>query len=70
MGKSYKCVDGDRIDLIVFDAYGTLEPLPQVLAANVHLSKMPLVLESGTDINLLDWIIPGIKSKKIDGELW
>ena len=50
--KWYSCVDGDRIDLIVLDTYGNLDMLPKVLAVNVHLSKMPLVLKSGTKIKL------------------
>ncbi len=48
----YTCQEGDRIDLITLDTYGDLEMLPKVLASNVHLSKMPLILEQGTVIHL------------------
>jgi len=70
MAKSYNCVDGDRIDLIVLDNYGSLDMLPQVLAVNVHLSKIPLVLEIGTTITLPDAIKKPNQKVKKSGALW
>jgi len=50
---SYRCVDGDRIDLIVLKHYGTVEPLKKVIEANPNLAKeKSLILKSGTIINL------------------
>jgi len=48
----YSCKEDDRIDLITLDHYGSLDMLPQVLASNIHLSKLPLVLKAGTLVSL------------------
>lgn len=71
MAKSYRCVAGDRIDLIVLDHYGSLDMLPKVIASNVHtLSKIPLILESGTTLFLPDMPKTEIAKAKKSGELW
>lgn len=49
----YRCVDGDRIDLIVLKYYGTVKPLKRVIEANPKLPKeKSLILKSGMIINL------------------
>jgi len=53
--KLYECKDGDRIDLIVLKYYGTLKYLNDVIGANNNLCKMPMILCSGTTINLPDF---------------
>jgi phage tail protein X len=70
MAKSYRCTDDERIDLIVLDNYGSLEMLPHVLASNIHLSRLPLLLKSGTIVSLPDAIKTQTKVKKINGALW
>jgi len=70
MAKSYRCKDGDRIDLVVLDNYGSLDMLARVLAVNVHLSKMPLVLTSGTEITLPDAVKTVTVQVKKEGALW
>ena len=71
MAKSYKCVAGDRIDLIVLDHYGSLGMLSKVIASNVHiLSKIPLILEIGTTLVLPDMPKTEIAKVKKSGELW
>ena len=70
MAKSYRCSDDERIDLIVLDNYGSLEMLPHVLASNIHLSKLPLLLKSGTVVTLPDAIVKPMEAKKIKGALW
>ena len=71
MAKSYKCVAGDRIDLIVLDHYGSLDMLSKVIASNVHtLPKIPLILESGTTLVLPDMPKTEIAKVKKSGELW
>ena len=50
---SYRCIDGDRIDLIVLNHYGTVKPLKRVIEANPKLAKeKSLILQSGMIINL------------------
>jgi phage tail protein X len=68
--KKYRCTDGDRIDLIVLDHYKSLEMLPHVLAVNLHLCRQPLVLTSGTIINLPQAQKKAIQPKKRKGALW
>ncbi len=50
--KQYSCNDGDRIDLIVFKHYGSLERLNDVISFNQNLIKKSMILESGTKIKL------------------
>jgi len=50
---SYRCVDGDRIDLIVLKHYGTVKPLKKVIEVNPKLAKeKSLILKAGTIVNL------------------
>lgn len=51
----YKCSDGDRIDLIVLKHYGDLKYLNNVVAANKQLFDKPLILQSGTILELPDF---------------
>ena len=53
---TYRCVDGDRIDLIVLAHYGSLEHLNNVIALNKHLFNKPLDLRAGMVINLPEFI--------------
>jgi len=48
----YNTVDGDRIDLIVLDTYGSHEMLGTVLAHNTHLCPGPMSLKAGITIAL------------------
>lgn len=51
----YKCSDGDRIDLIALKHYGDLKYLNNVVAANKQLFDKPLILQSGTVLELPDF---------------
>ncbi|MBL0702567.1 MAG: tail protein X [Sulfurospirillum sp.] len=53
---TYRCVDGDRIDLVVLAYYGSLEHLNNVIASNKHLFNEPLDLRAGMVINLPEFI--------------
>ena len=48
----YDTVDGDRIDLIVLDTYGSHDMLGTVLAHNTHLCPEPMSLKAGVTISL------------------
>lgn len=51
----HNTIQGDRIDLIVFNHYGSLDMLPIVLAENIFLAKLDsMMLESGLKIKLPD----------------
>lgn len=49
---TYRCSDGDRIDLIVLNHYGSLDRLQDVISTNQHLIKLPLDLTAGVEITL------------------
>lgn len=44
--------DGDMLDQVCLAYYGSVAPLPQVLAANPQLADQPPVLPSGVAITL------------------
>lgn len=69
MVKLYKCSDGDRIDIIVAQEYGSLDMLKDVLSENPHLNKGSLLLKMGTIIALPP-IKEKVHSKKKKGLLW
>ena len=48
----YKTVDGDRLDLIVLNAYGSHDMLGTVLAHNTHLCSESMDLKEGITISL------------------
>jgi phage tail protein X len=54
MADFYSTVEGDRIDQIVYQHYGSLDMLDQVLTANLHLTKKTMSLEAGITIVLPD----------------
>lgn len=53
----YQCSDGDRLDIIVFKAYGSLEPMNIVLEANPHLLDHAN-LKAGDTVFLPSWQPP------------
>lgn len=53
----YKCVDGDRIDLIVLKHYGELKHLNDVISANKVLFSKSLNLESGLELELPEFVV-------------
>jgi len=63
--KYYKCNDGDRIDLIVLKHYGDLKHLNDVVSANNHLCKKPLILTSGEIIELPDFNVSLLQDKSV-----
>lgn len=50
----YIAVDGDRLDVVVFRAYESLEPFSMVLEANPHLQSDE-VLKAGEIVYLPEW---------------
>ena len=48
----YKTVDGDRIDLIVLEEYGSHDMLATVLAHNMNLCSKSMSLKAGVSIVL------------------
>ena len=62
----YSTADGDRIDLIVLDHYGSHDMLGTVLAYNTHLCSMPMDLTEGIEIVLppVEKMIPYENSKQ------
>lgn len=63
--KSYRCSDGDRIDLIVLKHYGDLKHLNDVIGANNHLCKKPLTLTSGEIVELPDFSVSQLQDKSV-----
>jgi len=59
---TYQCSDGDRLDIIVFKAYGSLEAMNTVLEANPHLLDHTS-LRAGETVYLPDWQPPIIKQE-------
>lgn len=70
----HNTVQGDRIDLIVFGHYGSIDMLPEVLAKNIFLTKLDsMVLESNLKIFLPDSIGVAPESRMVIEEnelLW
>lgn len=50
--QNYNTVQGDRIDLIVLDHYGSHDMLATVLSHNIHLSSISMDLEANITIAL------------------
>ena len=50
----YMTRDGDMLDQICLVYYGSIDPLPHVLAANPLLAEQPAVLPAGVLIILPD----------------
>lgn len=63
--KSYRCSDGDRIDLIVLKHYGDLKHLNDVVSANNHLCKKFLTLTSGEIVELPDFSVSLLQDKSV-----
>ncbi len=65
----YRAVDGDRLDIIVFKAYGNIDAVvfDAVLDANEHLLNSS-VLKAG-DIVYLPEVVQSIDEKKTEA-LW
>jgi phage tail protein X len=64
----YRCRDGDVLDAVCFDFYGTLEShvVEQVLAANIGLAGRGVFLPAGLQI-----VLPDIDLTSDDGvKLW
>ena len=59
----YIALDGDRLDVIVYKTYETLENFQDVLKANLHLLQK-YILESGDIVYLPDFIKPKEKEPK------
>lgn len=62
----YRTRDGDRLDRIVFDYYGSTEPLVTVLDANPGLADRGVVYPTGVIIDLPD-LAPAVEVKSV---LW
>lgn len=58
MGYIYTAKDGDRLDSIVFNHYGTLKAINEVLRHNKHLLNKA-VLKAGDEV-----MLPDIKIKQ------
>jgi len=71
MAKSYKTSDNDRLDMIVFREYGSLDMLNLVLEYNPKLHDMDVLISYNTDIYLPDKV-DNIKLEvvKEDDLLW
>lgn len=71
MAKSYKTSDNDRLDMIVFREYGSLDMLNLVLEYNPKLHDMDVLIPYNTDIYLPDKV-DNIKLEvvKEDDLLW
>lgn len=65
MSKKYIACDGDRIDQIVYEHYGTLDVLSQVFDANPGIAQY-LTLPMGLEITLPDIAVPTTDT----GKLW
>ncbi len=63
--KSYRCNDGDRIDLIVLKHYGDLTHLNDVIGSNNHLCKLSLDLKSGEIVELQDFNVT-VQDEKVE----
>lgn len=48
----YNTTQGDRIDQVVWDHYGSYSMLPYVIEANRHLYELPLALPANVKITL------------------
>lgn len=48
----HRCIDGDRIDLIVLKHYGDLKYLKNVIEVNHNLYKKDLILKAGHILEL------------------
>lgn len=59
----YIALDGDRLDVIVYKTYETLENFQDVLKANPHLLQK-YILEGGDIVYLPDFIKPKEKEVK------
>ena len=60
---NYIALDRDRLDVIVYKTYETLENFQDVLKANPHLLQK-YILESGDIVYLPDFIKPKEKEPK------
>ncbi|NOI20813.1 phage tail protein [Vibrio coralliilyticus] len=58
MGKPYLTKDGDVLDLLCFEEYGTEKAVPTVLDANYHLGEYGAVLPGGLTIVFPDYEPP------------
>lgn len=67
MATVYKTRDGDVLDAICCEYYGTEQVVTQVLDANVGLADIGVVYESGIDIILPDIDMP---TEEQETSLW
>lgn len=58
MSQIHTSKDGDMVDLIAFDYYGTEEGRKPIYDANEGLANKGLVLEAGLEIIIPDWTVP------------
>jgi len=70
--KFYKCVDGDRIDLIVLKHYGDLKYLKDVVEANPVLWDRSMILDNSVIVKLPDFATNDkpVKIKRERKALW
>lgn len=58
MAEIHTSKDGDMVDLIAFEYYGTEEGRQVIYAANEGLADKGLELEAGIEIIIPDWTPP------------
>ena len=56
--KNYRSKDGDMIDKICHDYYGSISPLAELMTANPSIADYGPVLPSGVVINLPAVVTP------------
>lgn len=67
MATVYRTRDGDVLDAICYEHYGTVVAVVQVLNANAGLADLGPVYESGVDIVLPDVELP---KEEPEASLW
>ena len=61
----YTTLDGDTLDLICWNHYGSTDAVLSVLAVNPLLANAPAVLTQGVKITLPDWTAPTAETKAV-----
>lgn len=68
MPRSYLTKDGDVLDAICHEFYGSEDVVTQVLDVNVHLADMGPVLSAGVEITLPDVEVKQVEAQEVT--LW
>jgi phage tail protein X len=61
----YTTKEGDTLDLICWDHYGSTDAVLSVLAVNPLLANAPAVLMQGVKMVLPDWTAPTTETKAV-----